>query len=920
MGGFVGRDAELATLRALLADARAGRGRLVLVAGEPGIGKTRLAAELGRLAEAVGTPMGHGRASEDAGSPPYWLFRQLARSIGWAVPELFTGRAASAAPAEARFEAFEAFAEDLRTAAAPVGLLAVLDDLQWADAASLALLVHLARGIGRSHLLVVATYRDTEPAGRAELSAALAALAHEQDVTRIRLGGLSSAEVTAQLADLTGRAVPAELSAAIGRRSGGNPFFVAELGRALDVGDGLPDVVVDAVRARLARLSGSCRALVATAAAVGVELDPELLAQLTERSVPDVLADLDEATDAGIVVGRGFVHDLVREAARSDVPTADRLAAHARAGQWLAGRADATGRSARIAHHLLESLPVGDAGQASAWAERAADDALDQFAWERAAHLYRRAYGTGAPITAARRSRLLRGEGVALIAGGAIDPGKAALAAAAGAARAAGDAAALGEVALAAEDIADAWRWGRGRLAAEALARLPTVDDPLRARLLALNVIEAGLGGEDADRRSAEALAMAERLGDRPALRSALRARQMLRSRPDGVHERLELGDRMLAIGVADSDDDTALWGRLWRFDALVMLGRLDEAEAELVPMGVLAERGRRSIARWHHLRNVAVVAMARGRFDEAVDALRQAIELVEGRAEGHSSLVGVPLSVLIVISGLTGQPDLVPAPAVEAYDRSAPAFARTIRAGACLRLGDRDRARALYAGVAPPEEWPFTSLLIFCSLLVEVAAELGPPEHLAAAATALQPYADLFVTGGAGAQLFGGSVRTSLGIAAAATGRLDTAVRELRLAVAANERVGAPACAAQARFELARVLARRRRTTDLDEAAALTAGVVDSAAALHLAPLGRDAAALAATLDRTRTGPLTRRESEVAGHVAQGLTNRQIAALLHISERTAEKHVENVLVKLGLPNRTHVASWVRTEMRTGPT
>jgi len=920
--GFVGRDGELSNLRAVLADARAGRGRLVLLAGEPGIGKTRLAEELARHADAAGTALGRGRTSEDEGSPPYWVFRQLARSIGWAVPELFTGRAASAAPAEARFEAFEAFAEDLRAAAAPDGLLAVLDDLQWADAASLALLVHLARGIGHSHLMIVATYRDTDPAGRAALSAALSALAHEQDVTRIRLDGLTAAQVGAQLADVTGAAVSAELAAMVQERSGGNPFFVAELGRVLDRdGEVLPEVVVDAVRARLARLSGPCRTLVATGAALGVELEPELMAQVTERSVADVLADLDEAAEAGILAKQRFVHDLIREAARLDLPTATRLSAHARTAAWLADRPDAAHRAAQIAHHLLESLPVGDPVQASEWAERAADEALDQFAWERAAELYRRASGTGAPISAVCRSRLLRGAGVALICGGAIDPGRAALSAAADAAREAGDAAALGEVALAAEGIADAWRWGGGRLAAEALAGLPPGDDPLRARLLALSVIEAGLLDDaNADRNSADALAMAERLADRPALRSALRARQMVRSRPDGVHERLELGERMLAIGMADGDGDTALWGRLWRFDALVMLGRLDEAEAELVPMGVVAERGRRWIARWHHLRNEAVIAIARGRFDDAADTLHRCIALVQGRAEEHSSLVGVPLTVLIIIGGLTGRTDLVPEPMLESFDRVAPPFVRAVRAGSCLREGDRERARGFLAGAATPDQWPFTSLLIAAAAYIEVAAELGSPEHLASAAAALQPHADLFVTGGAGAQTFGGSVRTYLGIAAASAGRLDVAVRELRLAVAGDERIGAPPFAAIARLALAKVLARRRRATDVDEAAALAATVAETAAALQMGPLRRAAEALSAALGGDRSDPLTRREREVVTHLAQGLTNRQIAALLHISERTAEKHVENVLVKLGLSNRAQVAAWAHAEMRTGPT
>ncbi len=230
-GTFVGRARELDLLGTRLDDARGGRGQLVLVTGEPGIGKTRLAEELGRHAEAIGVPLGWGRASEDEGSPPYWIFRQLARSTGRAMPGLLTGGAAGGGPAEARFEAFEALADDLRAAAEAGGLLVVLDDLQWADAASLALLVHLARGIGRSRLMIVAMYRDTETTGREALSSALSALARESSLSRIRLVGLTQAEVERQLNLVTGTSVPPELAVLVSQRTGGNPFFVSELGR-----------------------------------------------------------------------------------------------------------------------------------------------------------------------------------------------------------------------------------------------------------------------------------------------------------------------------------------------------------------------------------------------------------------------------------------------------------------------------------------------------------------------------------------------------------------------------------------------------------------------------------------------------------------------------------------------------------------
>ncbi len=919
-GTFVGRARELDLLGTRLDEARGGRGQLVLVTGEPGIGKTRLAEELGRRAEAIGVPLGWGRASEDEGSPPYWIFRQLARSTGRAMPGLLTGGAGDGGSAEARFEAFEALADDLRAAAEAQGLLLVLDDLQWADAASLAVLVHLARGIGRSRLMLVATYRDTETTGRSALSSALPALASEPSLSRVRLVGLTQAEVERQLNLVTGTSVPTELAVLVSRRTGGNPFFVAELGRlAGSAGRALPEAVLDTVRARLARLSRPCRQLIAIAAVLGSELDPATLAEVAERQVAQVLADLDEAAAAGVVAGPDgwrFGHDLIRESARLDLPTAARLTAHARLAACLESRTDATARAPEIAYHWLESLPLGDPVRACEWAERAADQALGQLAWEHAAHLYRRAREASTRLTAADRTRLLHRQGVAHLRGGDIQAGSVALKAAAEAAREAGDCVALGEVALAIEGLFDPWGSFRGSLlAAEALAGLPPGDTPLHARLLALQAGEAGFtGGADADLLSAEALAMAERLDDGQVLRSALRARQMARSGPDGVAERLELGNRMLALGKADDDDDTALWGRLWRFDALAMLGRLDEAEGELGPMRAIAERLRRPVASWHYLHSKVAIDVARGRFAVAAATTQESLALVEGR--GHDTLHGESIIVLIVIAGLTGRHEPLTEQMLEMFDRVAPPFLNAVLAALWLRLRHTQRARRLYNAV-PLDESPLPVLLPVAAATAQLAAEFGPPGTAERAAAALRPYPDLFVTTGAGVILVYGSVRTYLGIAAAAAGRLDDAVRELRLGIAADERAGAPPFAALARFELAKLLARRRRPGDVQEASALAASVADTAGKLSMAPLCRSAATLAASLRGDAPGPLTSREREVAGYVAQGLTNKQIAALMHISERTAESHVQHILGKLGLANRTHIATWARDGLRT---
>jgi DNA-binding CsgD family transcriptional regulator len=269
-------------------------------------------------------------------------------------------------------------------------------------------------------------------------------------------------------------------------------------------------------------------------------------------------------------------------------------------------------------------------------------------------------------------------------------------------------------------------------------------------------------------------------------------------------------------------------------------------------------------------------------------------LRLIEGRT--HDSLVGSSVFALIVIDGLT-EHDLVSAEQFEENDRSVPGFLMPAHGVHWAQRGDIDT-------VPPP------TLLTSLATRSELAAMFDDPEVAADLAARLRPHADLFVTGGASTLVNFGSARTYLGIALAASGHLDDAVRELRKGIAANEIARSPPYAALAGFELARILARRRRPRDLDEAAALCASVATAAEQLGMTPLHRRAGELAATIRGDRPSGLTRREAEVAAYVAQGLTNRQIAALMHISERTVESHVQHTLTKLGFSNRTQVAAW----------
>ena len=920
---FIGRAPELALLAAQVSAAGRGEGRVVLIGGEPGIGKTRLAGEAAARAAAAGMACVRSRAIQDEGCPPYWLFRQVIRGVTAIHEPNGAQRAGLAflAPgtrshmprpdglAERRFQLFESVREFLVDAAAGAGLLIVFDDVHWADAPSLRLLRHLATGIGASRLLLLAIYRDTETGGRQELTAFLGALAREDGVSRIRLTGLSQHEVACQLAAVSGGEVAPDVAAAIGRRTHGNPFFVAELGRLLEAGqDGLPEAVRDAIRVRLGALTPDCRDVLCAAAVLGAAIDPAAVAAVTQREVAAVLTALDEAAAAGIVTPGGwcFRHDLIRDSALLELPTAARLAIHARMAGHLLGQQDAA--PAVLAHHLLESLPAGEPAVAARWAERAAEAAMAQLAWEDAAAFYTRALRAAPGRGPADRCRLLRGLGLAQLRGFDLAAGSSTLREAASAARAAGDPGLIGEVALAMEGFTDpAWVPLGKQLCDEALAGLPAADSPLRARLLACRAAEATYQWEpEAGPLSGRALAMAERTGDPQALRSALRARQLARGGPDGVRDRVELGTRMLALGTADGDDDAVLWGRLWRVDAFAQLGRINDAEAELTLLAPGVARLRSPGPTWHLRRSHAALAFGRGQFGQARRFAEESLRLA---AHGHENMLTLTAALLVRLNAITGR-DEWPEPWLD-DSRWSPTIGMVMRASWHLALGRPEQARRYYQPGEALASVPGIRYLVTYASFAELAAAFDDQETAGQVHRSLLPYADLFVCGGAGLTMIDGSVRRYLGITATALGRLDEAVRHLREAVAANEREGLAACAALATADLARALARRGRTGDREDAAALAVSAAATAQQLGMPPLLRAARSLTATFDGGSSGsPLTRREREIAGLIARGLTNRQIAAAAHISERTAENHVQHILTKLGLHTRTQIAAW----------
>ncbi len=376
---FVGRDEELETLRAALDDAAAERGGLLLVTGEPGIGKTRLMQEAAASALDRGWRVAMGRCWEEGGAPAYWPWAQVVRAAGGELSQVGAPRSAGVGvdPESARFLMFDAVTRFLVEVSRERELLIVLDDLHAADAPSLLLLRFLAPAIAQERILVLGSYRELE-SRRGELAGHFAELARVAQ--RKPLAGLGVDAVEAYLTALHGHAATRELATRLQAMTGGNPFFltqIAELGDAA-----VPGEVRALIRRRVDGLSEDARAALSMAAVCGREFDLRVLEPLSDVTLGRLLDVLAEAVEAGVVwpapaPGRyTFAHDLVRETLYDDLSPSRRAELHLDIGHVLeeVHRGDLDPHLSEIAHHLAHAAPLGDraAGRRDARARRRA--------------------------------------------------------------------------------------------------------------------------------------------------------------------------------------------------------------------------------------------------------------------------------------------------------------------------------------------------------------------------------------------------------------------------------------------------------------------------------------------------------------------------------------------------------------------
>lgn len=966
---LVGRKSELSMLGKCLDAALDGQPRLVLCRGEPGIGKTRLVDELSACARSRGAVVASGVGFESAGAPPFWPWRQVVRSLSTRVdlagiaaehgvtadlsrlarevfaadPDCRAGdepRDGVGVSTEDRFRLFDAMRTLLRQAAVRCPLLIAIDDAHWADPSSLLLLQHLVRTLSDERLLIVASYRDTEPLpGLSVLE-----LVREPATRTLDVRGLPASSVADQLAAVVGPTLADEEAARVHALTGGNPFFVGEIGRTLAeraVGGSPPRItadVRDAIGARLNRLSPDCVQLLRAASIIGHGFTVDVLAAMVDAPVLACLDRLDQAVVAGLIQPatlpgeHRFGHALIRDAIESALSTAERVRLHRRAAESVelcyAGRLER--HLSDLARHWTVAAVDGHRATAAAWAERAGHEAIRRLAFEDGARLFQLALEVGAgEQDELERCRLHLAVGAARHLSGDVDGRLDACLRAAELARRNNRADLLAQAALQLDCVGFDHPGPGGhpsdatalRLCVDALAALSPEPTALRARTsarlaeLCSYLDDPGAAGALSD----AAMDLAERCGDSDAMVAAVRARQFVCSGPDGLEERALLSKRMLQLGRESGNADAQTWAHLWAVDVALARGDLAEAAREVDALPWLVDQVRGPIARWQLLVARATLAQAHARFD---DALRFADQAFGALAWTGSPAAFVPRSALLGAvghhiglgdeSGALAANGLADATvdAVEIpIDGVIPALASAWQLAEAGRLA---QAAAIYRSLGPVAGWrphPHAELFSY-ALGIAAAAALDQPADVAAQRKRLNRYRGHHLASGAAPILYLGPVELWLGIAAAYLGLAEDAVADLDDAVRICARNGAAGFHAEAQYELAAALARRDGPGDRGRARALGGEAARRAADLGMGPYAAKAGRLMEQLDDS-AGPLTPREREVAELVTLGLTNREIAARLYLSERTAQNHVQHILTKLDLPNRSQIAVWL---------
>ena len=694
---FIGRERELATLESAIDAAVRGHGRLVVIGGEPGIGKTRTAEEVGRLAQQRGAQVVWGHCHEGEGAPPFWpwvqvlrayppgaLHEQLIAAAGTDLVRLLPDdgdpdrsvASITASPA-ARFRLYDAVARCLAGASRQRPVVAVFDDLHAADHPSLLLLEFVASQLCEMRVLVVATWRST---GGVLPNRTLVDALRAAGSVWMHLNGWSAAEV--------GQFIEARVGVPLGptqvnefrQRTGGNPLFVGEDVRLLQSRGpaalpdwscaelGVPPTIQSIIEQRLDSRSAACREVLRVAAVIGPEFTPRLVGAVLASAPPPrdggwggrrweddaVTVLLGEAEGAGIVAGvpgamsrYRFTHDVIREALCKELGVKHRAQLHRCVGELLEALPDADERQAELAHHFVEALSGDSSSRARAivHTRRAGEHAMAALAYEDAVRFYQLAIDLlSEPGTAHEGDHcaMLVELGVAQRQAGEWERSAQTLLRAAEAAKRLGRPELLARAALHfGTDVV----WGeqmmpnhaRLQLLEDAIAAQGDGDSGLQVRLLVRLALAARFSAEPERRMqvSRRALAMARRLDDAALIAETLHAWLASHWCPDNLDERQRYTDEMAVRAEQAHAVELVLLALSWRWMALMERGEVAAARALGASYETLIATCHDPMHRWWRVLARAVRQLQDGSFAQAQASIHESLSLEQAVNQG---------------------------------------------------------------------------------------------------------------------------------------------------------------------------------------------------------------------------------------------------------------------------------------------
>ncbi len=903
---FVGRERELASLSQALAEALAGEGRVVLVAGEPGIGKSALADRLAAEAGARGAKVLWGRCWEAGGAPAYWPWVQALRShVRTTDPEALRSQLGAGAAdiarilpdlhelfgdlpeppslesEAARFRLFDVVVSFLVEAAGARPLVLVLDDVHAADEPSLLLLQFLAGQLRDAPILVVAAYRDVELEPDTPLASVMAELARERVTRRLALAGLSESEVGSLIESSAGVRPPERSVNAIHHGTEGNPLFIGEVvrllsteGRLGDVGEATPEGlpippgVQEVIGRRLRQLSPECRDRLALASVLGREFDFLTLAHVSGRGQEELLDTLGEALRGNVLTEvpgaparLRFAHVLIRDGLYGELGGPRRLRLHNEVGEALEAlyADDRDPYLAELAHHFVAAGDAGDPAKAVGYACAAGERAVRLSAYEEAARLYGMALDAlrgESPAADRTRCELLLALADALGRAGDGPGAKSNFLRAAELARSAG----LPELlAQAAVSYGGRFVWHRAAsddqlvpLLEDALSALGEGDSGLRVQLLSR--LAAALRGDPSHERRArlceEAVQAARRLGEPAVIAYALDASESAVNGPDTVERRLADAAELVSLARSIGDRERLFDGYEHVYWAGWEVGDPDRRAAGLASLTRVAEELQQPAQLWMATSGQAVLALAQGRFAEAEQLIERAADIGEralswSAAASRRSQDFVLRRVQGRFEGL--EPEIRRSP----HEFPSPLLHRSVLAYVCARSEHTAEASAILdeligydlSGWHLDEEWLFS-----VCLLAETCAIVGDSERAADLYELLLPHARLNAVAIPEATL--DSTSRPLGILAGMTGRYEDAARHFEEALRMNARMGARPWVAQTEHDYARVLAARGESGDRERALELAGRALGGYRSLGMDSYAAEAAELQRSLE----------------------------------------------------------------------